>query len=178
MAESLTTPMTLDSDGKAEFVELLEAHRGIAVKVASTYCWHPDDRAELMQEIAAQLWFAYPKFDAARSFSTWMYRIALNVAISYVRKHSLRQRYHADCGPDPDELPAAATGDDRMDFLLRFIDRLGPFDRALMVLYLEERSYREIADVLGISETNVASKISRLKKRVRVESERPGSRQE
>lgn len=166
--------MTRAADSKSQFVELLEAHRGIIVKVANTYCWHDDDRAELMQEIAAQLWYAFPKYDPDRSFSTWMYRVALNVAISYVRKHSQRQRYYVQHSPDPDELPAAgnhAAGSEKMDFLLEFIGQLDPLNRALMLLYLEERSYRDIADVLGISETNVASKISRLKKRVRLESE-------
>lgn len=173
--------MSLNTDDKTKFVELLEAHRGIVLKVTHAYCWHPDDRAELAQEIVAQLWYAYPKFDVARRFSTWMYRIALNVAISYVRKHTLRQRYHAGDAPDPDDLPAVDTStakDERTDFLLEFIQRLGSLDRALMLLYLEERSYREIADVLGISESNVATKISRLKQRVRRESKQANNSRE
>ena len=69
-----------------EFENLLQSHQGIVFKVANTYCWHPDDRADLVQEIVAQVWRAWPRYDPERTFSTWMYRIALNVAISFVRK--------------------------------------------------------------------------------------------
>ena len=99
-----------------------------------------------------------------------MYRVALNVSISWVRRNSVRQRHMvpldddlyqvADSGNDPAE-------DERIAFLRDFIDKLDPLNRALMLLYLEERSYREIASILGITETNVATKISRLKQRVR-----------
>src|SRR5262245_56480787 len=75
-----------------EFSEVLGRHRGIVVKVASMYCRHPDDRADLLQEIATQLWRAWPTYDRARSVTTWMYRVALNVAISFVRSQSRRQR--------------------------------------------------------------------------------------
>jgi len=77
-----------------DFNVLLEAHRAIAFKVAGTYCRHPDDRDDLVQEIAAQLWRAWPGYDSARPFATFMYRIALNVAIDYVRNES-RRRQHA-----------------------------------------------------------------------------------
>jgi RNA polymerase sigma factor (sigma-70 family) len=153
------------------FHELLERHRKIVFKVANTYARLPEDRADLAQEIVAQCWRAFPDFDAERPFSTWMYRIALNVAISFVRgvvhreKHSvaLDESLHdvaGDAEPEPDE---------RVRALYRFIDQLDALDRALLLLYLEERSYREIADVLGISETNVATKISRLKQRIRAD---------
>jgi RNA polymerase sigma-70 factor (ECF subfamily) len=69
----------------ARFAALLDQHRGIVFKVANSYCRNPEDRQDLAQDIAAQLWRAFPRYDATRSFSTWMYRIALNVAISYKR---------------------------------------------------------------------------------------------
>src|ERR1700741_2250101 len=75
------------------FGELLERHRGIVFKVAYSYCTHPDDRADLAQEIATQLWRSFPGYDANRSFSTWMYRIALNVAISQLRSSRHRQQH-------------------------------------------------------------------------------------
>ena len=68
-----------------EFEGLLQSHQGIVFKVANTYCWHSEDRADLVQEIVAQVWRAWPRYDPTRIFSTWMYRIALNVAISFVR---------------------------------------------------------------------------------------------
>jgi RNA polymerase sigma-70 factor (ECF subfamily) len=157
---------------RKHFGELLERHRGIVLKVAHTYCRHPDDRADLVQEIAAQLWRAFPGYDAARaSVSTWMYRIALNVAISHLRN---QQRHPAPVPLDEGmhDVPVDANdpeGDERLLLLQRFIERQDPLNRALLLLYLEDRSHREIADVLGISEANVATKISRLKQRLRTE---------
>lgn len=155
------------------FAEQLERHRGIVLKVAGTYCRNPDDRAELAQEIASQLWQSYPRFDPARPFSTWMYRIALNIAISFVRDNSLRRRHAI---PLDDQLhdiadPHAADpqAEQQVRILHRFIHAQAPLDRALLLLYLEDRSYREMSEILGISETNVATKISRLKQRIRNE---------
>lgn len=168
----IATTMT---QAREEFAGLLERHRGIVLKVAGSYAYDPDDRADLGQEIAAQLWRAWPSYDPARSFSTWMYRIALNVAISFVRGDSRRRRHAVPLDEDLHEIPA---GDDahetsqQVRLLQRFIARLEPLDRALLLLYLEDRSHREIADVLGISESNVATKIGRLKQRLRNDIDR------
>lgn len=157
---------------QTRFQALLEQNRGIVLKVANTYCRQAEDRRDLAQEICAQLWRAYPDYDETRSFSTWMYRIALNVAISHLRSAWYRNRYVSSLDEDalaaiPD--PAPHEPDDRIRTLYRVIDRLDDLNRALMLLYLEDRSYREIAEVLGISETNVATKLNRLKQRIRDE---------
>jgi RNA polymerase sigma-70 factor, ECF subfamily len=156
------------------FAELLERHRAIVFKVAATYCRHADDRADLAQEIAGELWRAYPKYDPSRTFTTWMYRVALNVAISFVREEG-RRRDHAvpldDALPDvPDANAADPEDDERYRVLQAFIERQSPLDRALLLLYLDGRSQREIAEVLGLSETNVSTKIGRLKQRLRDDS--------
>ncbi|MFC5576606.1 RNA polymerase sigma factor [Lysobacter niabensis] len=160
---------TMQDSTRQHFGELLERHRGIVFKVAYSYCPHPDDRAELVQEIATQLWRAFPGYDAERSFSTWMYRIALNVAIS-----SLRSRRHDLHSVPLDEALHDVPGDegghetaDQLRLLRQCIARQDPLNRALLLLYLEDRSHREIAEILGISEGNVATKISRLKQRIR-----------
>jgi RNA polymerase sigma factor (sigma-70 family) len=162
--------MTTDSP-RDRFQALLERHQKIVFKVANTYCRHAEDRRDLVQEISVQLWRAFPRYDEGRPFSTWMYRIALNVAISCARRAGHR-RMHAL--PLDESLAGSSDGpstheelDDRVAALRRFIDGLDDLNRALLLLYLEERSYREIAEVLGISETNVATKISRLKQRIR-----------
>ena len=110
----------------------------------------------------------YPGYDPNRSFSTWMYRIALNVAISFNRSRKRRPTVSWD-GQLHDLTDAGFVPeiDDRIRELYAFIDRLQPLDRALLLLYLEEHSYCEIAEILGISVTNVATKISRLKERIR-----------
>jgi RNA polymerase sigma factor (sigma-70 family) len=163
-------PMTARDrdDARRAFADLLEQHRKIVFKVASTYAWQPADRADLAQEIAAQLWRAYPSYDPARPFSTWMYRVALNVAISHVRRDTRR----APTIPlDDHDVPvvSAPEPDDRVHALQQIIAALAPLDRALLLLYLDERPAREIADILGLTETNVSTKISRLKQRIRGE---------
>ena len=161
---------TMTADARDQFGELLEQHRGIVLKVAGTYAWHPEDRADLAQEIAAQLWRAYPGYDPARSFSTWMYRIALNVAISFVRGDGRRQRHAVPLDEGLHDLASEAPdheSEQHLRLLQRFIATLEPLNRALLLLYLEDRSHREIAEVLGISEGNVATKLNRLKQRIR-----------
>ena len=86
--------MTSNPD-RDDFGTLLRRHSGIVFKVANSYARHPEDRADLAQDIAAQLWRAWPKYEPTRSVTTWMYRIALNVAISHVRERSLRRRHDA-----------------------------------------------------------------------------------
>jgi RNA polymerase sigma factor (sigma-70 family) len=159
------------ADRSGTFRELLERHRRIVFKVASTYCRDPHDRADLAQEIAAQLWRSFPAYDGQRVFSTWMYRIALNVAISFRRHSGLRSRHVVALDEGLHDLAAdgAPSQDDSVQALYRCIDKLDPLNRALLLLYLDERSQREIADILGISETNVATKIGRLKLRLRDE---------
>lgn len=161
----------MQRDDARAFEALLQEHRGIVLKVAASYARGPEDRADLAQEIAAQMWRAWPRYDPAQRFSTWMYRIALNTGVSYLRGTGRRERVlapfdealqeAADPGGD-----AVATGE-QVRLLLALIDTFEPLDRALLLLYLEQRSSREIADVLGIGESNVTTRISRLKRRIR-----------
>jgi RNA polymerase sigma-70 factor (ECF subfamily) len=157
------------ADHSEQFGELLERHRKIVFKVANTYCRDPHDRADLAQEIAVQLWRAFPGYDSSRVFSTWMYRIALNVAISFRRSGSLRERHMVALDEQLHDGATTDTAveDDSVQALYRCIEKLDPLNRALLLLYLDERSQREIAEILGISESNVATKIGRLKQRLR-----------
>ena len=155
------------------FESLLHEHRGIVYKVAALYSRSVADREDLMQEISAQLWRSFAGYDEARAkFSTWMYRIALNVAISQAR----RERWSEADRFEPLELhhletvgggEPIAEKDERLPALYAFIGQLDPLNRALILLYLEDRHYAEIADVLGISETNVATKINRIRQKLR-----------
>jgi RNA polymerase sigma factor (sigma-70 family) len=156
------------------FAALLEQHRGIVFKVAATYCRHRDDRQDLAQEIAAHLWRAFPGYDPTRPFSTWMYRIALNVAISHVRSSGRRipavpldEEHNSHPCFAIDDGTAQHEADQQLRALYAVIDRQSPMDRALLLLWLEDRSQREIAEVIGISESNVATKLNRLKQRIR-----------
>jgi RNA polymerase sigma-70 factor (ECF subfamily) len=154
-----------------DFVARVEAHAGIVRKVAMSYSRTPADRRDLEQEIVAQLWKAFPGYDGTRPFATWMYRVALNVAISIARS----QRWHEPeaASLDDGEVAALGHGADAAERehgvaeLMAFIAGLDELNRALILLYLEGQSYAGIADVLGISETNVATKINRAKQTLR-----------
>ncbi len=169
--QAATMGITMDGS-RDRFQALLAQHEKIVFKVANMYCRNAEDRRDLAQEICVQAWRSFGSYDAARSFSTWMYRIALNVAISFARSAGHRDR-HAfpldDFAHDVvDDSATISEPDERVRALHRFIDQLDVLNRALMLLYLEDRSYREIAEVLGITETNVATKINRLKQRIRL----------
>ena len=153
------------------FQALLAQHEKIVFKVANMYCRNVEDRRDLAQDICVQAWRSFDRYDATRSFPTWMYRIALNVAISFVRSSGHRERnaIPLDEGSRDvaDDRATPNEPDERVRALHDFIDRLDALNRALILLYLEDRSYRDIAEVLGITETNVATKINRLKQRIR-----------
>lgn len=168
-----TMAFTAPGSRRDRFGELLEQHHRIVFKVAGSYARLAADRADLAQEIRAQLWRAFPGYDESRSFPTWMYRIALNVAISHLRDAERRDRHSLPLDESAHE--AALVGgidepDERVRALEDFMARLDPLNRALLLLVLEERGYREIAEILGLSETNVATRISRLKQRIRNET--------
>lgn len=154
------------------FTALLHEHWKIVFKVAAIYARGAEDRRDLEQEICTQLWRSFARYDEARGkFSTWMYRVALNVAISQLRRtrrvgadrfEPLEEHHLESIGGEPDSEP-----DERLHALYAFIDKLDALNRALILLYLEDRSYAEIAEILGISETNVATKLGRIKQTLR-----------
>lgn len=161
------------TDARDTFNALLQANRKIVFKVAASYATGVEDRADLAQEIAVQLWRAYPAYDAQRSFSTWMYRIALNVAISQFRIASRERRRTVPLDENlhdaVDENTPQPEADAGVRALQAVINRLDPLNRALLVLYLEERDTREIAEILGITTSNVTTKLSRLRQHLRSE---------
>src|SRR2546430_409334 len=129
------------------FVTLVEAHKGILYKVANAYCRAPDDRGDLAQEMIVQLWRAFPRFDERQRFSTWMYRIAMNVAISFYRKEWRRRRDVVPLDELGLELASADHArDDASDELRRMQERLrtlGELDRALLLLHLDGHAHGE-----------------------------------
>jgi len=155
---------------KDDFLGLITANRGIIIKVCNSYCYNKSDREDLAQEIIYQLWRSNHRYDRDYRFSTWMYRVALNVAISHYRAGKkkdlllplmdthLEIQDHLFDHPDPG---------DRSSLLHRKIRELKELDKALILLYFEEKSYKEIAEILGITETNVSTRISRIKEKLK-----------
>jgi RNA polymerase sigma-70 factor (ECF subfamily) len=161
----MTTP-----ELQKRFQTVVDQHKKILYKVCNSYCRNRDDRDDLAQEIIVQLWRSFGNFDERYRFSTWMYRIALNVAISFYRRENRRTRYVIS---DEEHLLEAIdetkNQPEEIRLLYEFIEGLDPLNKALVLLYLDGNSYQEIAEVLGISETNVATKISRLKSKMKQE---------
>jgi len=156
------------------FVQLLEAHKRILYKVASVYCADAEDRRDLVQEIVVQLWRSFPRYDDRYRFSTWMYRIGMNVAISFLRSEGRRGRDtvaldHVDVIDFAAADRAMGDAGDDVRLLQRLVSQLDEMSRALIVLYLEGYSHAEIAEILGISTTNVGTRINRIKARLRDE---------
>lgn len=147
------------------FEEVIGRHRGILLKVANIYCQNEEDKKDLVQEIMIQLWRAFDKYDQKYKFSTWIYRISLNVAISFYRKNSAKKYQTVALGDEevPSPMPDNSETESNLLLLEKFIGELKELDKALMLLYLEGKNHKEIADILGISASNVSTKISRIK---------------
>ena len=160
----------MENENKSElFLSVIESHKGILYKIANSYCKDSEDRNDLVQEIIVQLWKSFENYDDRYKYSTWIYRIALNVAISFYRKENRRKEIAHPITDSVLNLAETSSTNDtddtekNIDLLQQFISELKELDKALMLLYLEEKSHQETAEILGISETNVATKIGRIK---------------
>ncbi|MGB0895777.1 MAG: RNA polymerase sigma factor [Flavobacteriaceae bacterium] len=147
------------------FVTQLEKHQNIIHKVCRLYTNNQDAHNDLFQEVTIQLWRAYPKFRGDAKFSTWMYRVALNTAITLYRK-SKRQIQTNDISDFHFKIKADEyddTEEEQLKLMYSAIKKLSDIEKALIFLYLEDKSYREIAETMGISEVNARVKMNRAK---------------
>jgi|TARA_B100000315_G_scaffold187887_1_gene177559 RNA polymerase sigma-70 factor (ECF subfamily) len=160
---------------KDRFLGLVLENKKIIYKICHSYCRDPEDREDLAQEIIIHLWKSSARYDDQYRLSTWIYRVALNVAISFYRREKRRKQGASPIDEHIMELvddPQEQGGlEDNIQHLYRFIDRLNGLNKALMLLYLDDHSYSEMAEILGITETNVATKISRIKQTLKQEFE-------
>jgi RNA polymerase sigma-70 factor (ECF subfamily) len=148
------------------FEEILNKNKGIIFRIVNYYCKNADDKKDLEQEILIQIWLSYKKYNDAFAWSTFIYRIALNVSIGFYKKQKRRKDKFINVNLFiethlQDDTPLIIDEDLRV--LNEFIFQLNDINKALMILYLQEKSYTEIAMILGISETNISTKINRLK---------------
>jgi len=152
---------------ETRFLALFHEHRAILYKVAFGYCRNREDRVDLVQEMATELWRSFGRYDGRVKFSTWAYRVAMNVAISRFRGEERRIRDTVPYDQLGFELaaddPLEAEAGDNIRVLRRLIDGLDALNRALVLLYLEGHSSEEIGEILGISPGNVTTRMNRLK---------------
>ncbi len=153
-----------DPTAREAFLQLVQQHKGIIIKICHSYCYNRAEHEDLAQEIIYQLWKSWKTYRPEYTFSTWMYRVALNVAISFYRveKRSI-PLVSLDDQHDFHDIDTDAELEENIRLLYSFIRQLKELDRALILLYLESKPYKEISGILGITETNVATRISRIK---------------
>jgi RNA polymerase sigma-70 factor (ECF subfamily) len=155
----------LDSERNSIFDEWLAGHKGILFKVVRAYAFEHADRQDLFQEIVIQVWHSVDAFRGESSVPTWLYRVALNTAVAWTRKEGRHQR-----GKQPLELvegllatASSGTPDPRVAWLYHQIAQLKDVDRSVALLLLDGFSYKDIAAIVGITESNVGVKINRIK---------------
>ena len=166
--------MNLEQPDEAGFLRLIEENQGKILKICRVYAWNPSDRDDLYQEILFQIWRALPGLKQGAYAGTWLYRVALNTSISFIRKHTGRNSRATAFGHDdltqriesaqePEE-----SDDGRLARLYEAIAKLNETEKALMVLFLEDLSYEEIAEALGSSPNHVGVALHRAKKKLSV----------
>ncbi|MBP2833441.1 sigma-70 family RNA polymerase sigma factor [Aquimarina sp. U1-2] len=151
------------------FVTNLEQNQNIVHKVCRIYTSDPDSHNDLFQEITIQLWKAYPKFRGEAKFSTWMYRVALNTAITLYRR-TKRNLKTTDIDTVNFKIKAEEYDDEveqQLKLMYAAVKELNDIEKALVFLYLEDKSYRDIAETMGISEVNARVKMNRVKTKLK-----------
>lgn len=150
----------------ATFLTIIDRHKRLIYKVVNAYCENRDLHQDLVQEVFIQLWISFDHYDPQFKYSTWIYRIALNTAISFYRKGVVERKYSSEFLPQYKNI-IATTGayeeDPNIKRLNQFIQELKELDKAVVLLYLEGLSHKEIANIIGISPTNVGTKLTRIK---------------
>ena len=144
---------------------MLNKHQGIIYKVCHLYCHDEEDKKDLFQEIVLQLWKAFPSFRNESLNTSWMYQVGLNTAISNFRKESkkLDSKHITDAEFQIPDMNFYADEDEKLSLLKQAIKQLSDIEKAIIMLYLEDKSYDEIAEITGISHSNVGVRLNRIK---------------
>ena len=155
-----------------EFISLLNQHQKIVYKVCNLYMDSHADREDLFQEITLQAWKAYGSFRGDAKFSTWLYRVALNTAITFFRKEKRKPDiYSTDQPPEQGDEPIDAV-EEQVKAMYAAIGELSKIDKAIVMLYLEDYSYNGIGEMMGITANNVAVKMNRVKIKLKEETKK------
>lgn len=147
-----------------EFIELIKNHEGILHKICNVYFFRDPYKEDYYQEILIRLWKSFPSYKNQSAFSTWLYRVALNTAIDIIRKQNLQPR-HTELSKTEFSIPENEQNivSDKKEKLFQAINYLSDVEKSIIILFLEDYSYKEIAEIIGISESNTGVKINRIK---------------
>lgn len=150
------------------FTELIREHQALLYKATSIYTDNKEDQEDLFQEVVFQLWKYFDSFRNDAKITTWMYRVAMNTAITFIKKKKRRPKsvsvadVFSTQSDDKDDVL-----EERLKLLYQHLQHLNTLERGLIFLLLEGKSYKEIATITGLSDTNVGTKISRIKKKLK-----------
>ena len=159
----------MSDEGTEIFLKRISENRSIIHKVCNVYCNNPEEKKDLMQEITLQLWKAFPSFKEQSKFSTWMYRVAFNTAVTNIRKSKRNPLLEAISEQQQDliEKEDIPNLDEEINRLYKAIGKLNDIEKGIILLYLEKNSYLEIGEVMGLTEKNVSVRIVRIKTKLR-----------
>ncbi|MDR2921282.1 MAG: sigma-70 family RNA polymerase sigma factor [Tannerella sp.] len=153
------------SELEKRFIGMIQQNERVIYKVCSIYASDEEPLSDLYQDVVCNLWTAYPKFRDECSISTWIYRVALNTCISGLRKKK-RSPQSSDLSQLQDAFIQPDDLTDEIKEMYRLIHQLKNLERAIILLYLEEKSYQEIADITGLSVSNIGVKLKRIKEKL------------
>ncbi|MGA9651224.1 RNA polymerase sigma factor [Pedobacter sp.] len=149
------------------FLTLINQHKAIIHKVSKMYMNKVEEQQDLFQEIVMQLWKAYPTFKGNSKFSTWMYRVALNTALVYFKKDKRKvDKTPLDENIDIIDVNESELKEEKLAYLYKAVQELNSIEKALIFLFLENQSHKEIAENLGMSEVNARVKLNRTKEKL------------
>lgn len=153
---------------KDKFIKLISENKGIIIKISNLYTNTKSDFEDLKQEIIFQLWKSFPRFKGNSKFTTWMYKVALNTAITNIKKSKRHPIFQAFSSSEY-KIPSKDFNNNKEEIsnLYNAISRLNDIDKAIILLYLEEKKYSEIAEIVGLSEKNISVKLVRIKKKLK-----------
>ena len=158
----------INESQKEQFVSDFEKNIGIILKISRAYTNTSHDREDLVNDIALELWKAYPKFNGDSKISTWFYRIALNVSMNYKRKKKSNLLFfHEATQFKVSDWLSHEEDNEQIDLLYECIDDLNEFNKVIIILYLDGNSHDEISKITGISKTNVGTRIGRIKEQLK-----------
>ncbi|MEO8962494.1 MAG: sigma-70 family RNA polymerase sigma factor [Ginsengibacter sp.] len=156
-------------EAEKEFEKHIREHELLLRKVCRIYAYTDANREDLLQEIVIQLWKAWPKFKGHSKLSTWLYRVAINTAISGLRKKKNFIRYYEPMAmPEPvSEQSGVYDEEERLQQLYHAIEQLNAVEKAIVMLYMDDRPYEEMEEILGLSQGNLRVKMNRIKEKLR-----------
>jgi RNA polymerase sigma factor (sigma-70 family) len=158
------------TDNKDQFLNILEKNIGIILKISRVYTKIEQDREDLINDIILELWKSFKNFKGDSKISTWIYRVALNVSLNYNRNRKNNSLFYSINDFQKEEIQSWLIEQDNsseLEILYNCIDELGEINKAIILLYLDGNSHDEISEIIGISKTNVGTRISRIKEQIR-----------